>query len=136
MSRVGFDQTLCYLKGGFDTWKISGKEYDLISCVSAGELEKLAKEEIMLVFDVRKENEFISKHIASAQNTPLDLLNDYLDRFPENQPFYIHCAGGYRSIIANSILKSKGYHNLIDVLGGFSSIRNTDIHIKENICTN
>tara|TARA_B100001059_G_scaffold114378_2_gene114626 strand:- start:80050 stop:81462 length:1413 start_codon:yes stop_codon:yes gene_type:complete len=133
LSRVGFDQTLGYLKGGFDTWKISGKEYDLISGVSAGDLEKLAKEENMLVFDVRKENEFISKHIASAQNTPLDLLNDYLDRFPENQPFYIHCAGGYRSVIAASVLKKRGIHNLIDVQGGFKAIKETKIELTDHV---
>ena len=134
LSRVGFDQTLGYLKGGFDAWKISGKEYDMISGVTAGDLEKLAKEENVLVFDVRKENEFISEHIASAQNTPLDLLNDYLDRFPENQPFYIHCAGGYRSVIAASILKKRGIHNLIDVQGGFKAIKETKIELTDHVC--
>ena len=134
LSRVGFDQTLGYLKGGFDAWKISGKEYDMISGVTAGDLEKLAKEEKVLVFDVRKENEFISEHIASAQNTPLDLLNDYLDRFPENQPFYIHCAGGYRSVIAASILKKRGIHNLIDVQGGLKAIKETKIELTDHVC--
>ena len=134
LSRVGFDQTLGYLKGGFDAWKISGKEYDMISGVTAGDLEKLAKEEKVLVFDVRKENEFISEHIASAQNTPLDLLNDYLDRFPENKPFYIHCAGGYRSVVAASILKKRGIHNLIDVQGGFKAIKETKIELTDHVC--
>lgn len=134
LSRVGFDKTLGYLKGGFDAWKISGKEYDMISGVTAGDLEKLAKEEKVLVFDVRKENEFISEHIASAQNTPLDLLNDYLDRFPENKPFYIHCAGGYRSVIAASILKKRGIHNLIDVQGGFKAIKETKIELTDHVC--
>ena len=134
LSRVGFDQTLGYLKGGFDAWKISGKEYDMISGVTAGDLEKLAKEENVLVFDFRKENEFISERIASAQNTPLDLLNDYLDRFPENQPFYIHCAGGYRSVIAASILKKRGIHNLIDVQGGFKAIKETKIELTDHVC--
>ena len=134
LSRVGFDQTLGFLKGGFDAWKISGKEYDLISGVRAGDLEKLAKEENVLVFDVRKENEFISEHIAFAQNTPLDLLNNYLDRFPENQPFYIHCAGGYRSVIAASILKKRGIHNLIDVKGGYKAIKETKIKLTDHMC--
>ncbi len=134
LSRVGFDKTLGYLKGGFDAWKISGKEYDMISGVTAGDLEKLAKEEKVLVFDVRKENEFISEHIASAQNTPLDLLNDYLDRFPENKPFYIHCAGGYRSVVAASILKKRGIHNLIDVQGGFKAIKETKIELTDHVC--
>ena len=133
LSRVGFDQTLGYLKGGFDAWKISEKEYDLISGVSAGDLEKLAKEENVFVFDVRKENEFISERIAFAQNTPLDLLNNYLDRFPENQPFYIHCAGGYRSVIAASILKKRGIHNLIDVKGGYKAIKETKIKLTDHM---
>ena len=134
LSRVGFDHTIGFLKGGFDAWKISGKEYDMISGVTAGDLEKLAKEENVLVFDVRKENEFISEHIASAQNTPLDLLNDYLDRFPENQPFYIHCAAGYRSVIAASILKKRGIHNLIDIQGGFKAIKETKIKLMDHVC--
>jgi len=106
----------------------------MISGVTAGDLEKLAKEEKVLVFDVRKENEFISEHIASAQNTPLDLLNDYLDRFPENKPFYIHCAGGYRSVVAASILKKRGIHNLIDVQGGFKAIKETKIELTDHVC--
>ena len=134
LSRVGFDQTLGYLKGGFKAWKKSGKEYDMISGVTAKDLEKLAKKENVAVFDVRKENEFISEHIATAQNTPLDFLNDYLDRFPENQPFYIHCAGGYRSVIAASILKKRGVHNLIDVQGGFKAIKETQIELTDYVC--
>ena len=134
LSRVGFDQTLGYLKGGFEAWKKSGKEYDMISNVTAKDLEKLAKKENVAVFDVRKENEFISEHIATAQNTPLDFLNDYLDRFPENQPFYIYCAGGYRSVIAASILKKRGVHNLIDVQGGFKAIKETQIELTDYVC--
>ena len=134
LSRVGFDQTLGYLKGGFDSWKKSGKEYDMISGVSAKNLEKLIKEEKVAVFDVRKENEFISEHITTAQNTPLDFLNDYLGHFPESGPFYIHCAGGYRSVIAASILKKRGIHNLIDVRGGFKAIKETKIEVTDYVC--
>jgi hydroxyacylglutathione hydrolase len=134
LSRVGFDQTLGYLKGGFDSWKKSGKEYDMISGVSAKNLEKLIEEEKVAVFDVRKENEFISEHITTAQNTPLDFLNDYLGHFPESGPFYIHCAGGYRSVIAASILKKRGIHNLIDVRGGFKAIKETKIEVTDYVC--
>ena len=134
LSRVGFDQTLGYLKGGFDSWKKSGKEYDMISGVSAKNLEKLIEEEKVAVFDVRKENEFISEHITNAQNTPLDFLNDYLGHFPESGPFYIHCAGGYRSVIAASILKKRGIHNLIDVRGGFKAIKETKIEVTDYVC--
>ena len=133
LSRVGFDQTLGYLKGGIEAWKSSGKEYDMISGVNAKDLEKLVKQEKVPVFDVRKENEYLSGHISSAQNTPLDFLNDYLDRFPKNNPFFIHCAGGYRSVIAASILKKRGIHNLIDVQGGFKKIKETEIELSDYI---
>ena len=133
LSRVGFDQTLGYLKGGIEAWKNSGKEYDMISGVNAKDLEKLVKQEKVPVFDVRKENEYLSGHILSAQNTPLDFLNDYLDRFPKNNPFFIHCAGGYRSVIAASILKNRGIHNLIDVQGGFKKIKETEIELSDYI---
>ena len=133
LSRVGFDQTLGYLKGGIEAWKSSGKEYDMISGVNAKDLEKLVKQEKVPVFDVRKENEYLSGHISSAENTPLDFLNDYLDRFPKKNPFFIHCAGGYRSVIAASILKKRGIHNLIDVQGGFKKIKETEIELSDNI---
>ena len=133
LSRVGFDQTLGYLKGGIEAWKSSGKEYDMISRVNAKDLEKLVKQEKVPVFDVRKENEYLSGHISSAENTPLDFLNDYLDRFPKKNPFFIHCAGGYRSVIAASILKKRGIHNLIDVQGGFKKIKETEIELSDYI---
>ena len=133
LSRVGFDQTLGYLKGGIEAWKNSGKEYDMISGVNAKDLEKLVKQEKVPVFDVRKENEYLSGHISYAENTPLDFLNDYLDRFPKNNPFFIHCAGGYRSVIAASILKKRGIHNLIDVQGGFKKIKETEIELSDYI---
>ena len=133
LSRVGFDQTIGYLDGGFNSWKKSGKEYDMITQVDAENLEKLAEEENLMVFDVRKENEFISGHMETAQNTPLDCLNDYLGHYPKNRPFYIHCAGGYRSVIAASILKKRGIINLIDIKGGFKSIKETQIKLTD--CT-
>ena len=94
------------------------------------ELE-LAKEENVLVFDVRKENEFISGHMETAQNTPLDCLNDYLGHYPKNRSFFIHCAGGYRSVIAASILKKRGIINLIDIKGGFKAIKETQIKLTD-----
>ena len=131
LSRVGFDQTIGYLDGGFNSWKKSGKEYDMITQVNAENLEKLAKEENVLVFDVRKENEFISGHMEIAQNTPLDCLNDYLGHYPKNHSFYIHCAGGYRSVIAASMLKKRGIINLIDIKGGFKAIKETQIKLTD-----
>ena len=134
LSRVGFDNTLGYLKGGFDAWKKTGKEYDIISGVNAETLKTLIRDNTTSVFDVRKEGEYISEHILGAQNTPLDFLNDHLTQFPEKEPFYIHCAGGYRSMITASILKSRGIHNLIDVKGGFGAIKETGMAITDYIC--
>ena len=133
LSRVGFDQTIGYLDGGFNSWKKSGKEYDMISQVNAKNLEKLVKEKNVLVFDVRKENEFISGHMETAQNTPLDCLNDYLGHYPKNHSFYIHCAAGYRSVIAASILKKRGIINLIDIKGGFKAIKETQLKLTDCI---
>ena len=134
LSRVGFDHTLGYLEGGFEAWKNSGKEYDIISRIVAKDLEGFIKEKKVDVFDVRKESEYISEHIPNAQNTPLDFLNDHLNQFPEKDAFYVHCAGGYRSVIAASILKKRGIHNLVDVQGGFKAIKETNIELSDYIC--
>lgn len=134
LSRVGFDHTLGYLEGGFDAWKNSGKEYDIISGIGAKDLEDLIKEKKLAVFDVRKESEYLSEHVPNAQNTPLDFLNDHLNQFPEKDTFYVHCAGGYRSVIAASILKKRGVHNLVDVQGGFKAIKETNIELSDYIC--
>ena len=134
LSRVGFDHTLGYLEGGFDAWKNSGKEYDIISGIGAKDLEGLIKEKKLAVFDVRKESEYLSEHIPNAQNTPLDFLNEHLNQFPEKDTFYVHCAGGYRSVIAASILKKRGVHNLVDVQGGFKAIKETNIELSDYIC--
>ena len=133
LSRVGFDQTIGYLDGGFNSWKKSGKEYDMISQVNAKSLEKLVKEENVLVFDVRKENEFISGHMETAQNTPLDCLNDYLGHYPKNHSFYIHCAAGYRSVIEKKKKKKRGIINLIDIKGGFKAIKETQLKLTDCI---
>lgn len=134
LSRVGFDHTLGYLEGGFEAWKNSGKEYDIISSIVAKDLEGFIKEKKVDVFDVRKESEYISEHIPNAQNTPLDFLNDHLNQFPEKDTFYVHCTGGYRSVIAASILKKRGIHNLVDVQGGFKAIKETNIELSDYIC--
>lgn len=134
LSRVGFDNTLGYLAGSFEAWKAAGKEYDSISGVSAEALEAAIKNENAIVFDVRKEGEYLSEHIDGAQHTPLDYINDYLRDFPENGTFYIHCAGGYRSVIAASLLKKRGIHNLIDVKGGFKAIKETTIPVTDYVC--
>ena len=134
LSRVGFDQSIGYLEGGFTSWKAAGKEFDTISSVDAQILETAITEKNATIFDVRKDSEFLSEHIISAKNTPLDFLNDHLGRFPEKGTFYLHCAGGYRSVIAASILKKRGIHNLINVNGGFKSILETKIALSDYVC--
>ncbi|MEP2281540.1 MBL fold metallo-hydrolase [Maribacter sp.] len=134
LSRVGFDGTLGFLEGGFDAWKKASMEYDTVSQVNVAGLKKLIETENVSVFDVRKESEFLSEHIIDAVNTPLDYLNDHLAEFPNSKSFYLHCAGGYRSMIASSILKSRGIHNLIDVKGGFKAIKEAGIPVTEFVC--
>ena len=134
LSRVGFDNTLGYLKGSFDAWKADGKEYDTISSISAETFKERYEENKDVVFDVRKEGEFISEHIENAHHTPLDYLNDYLSEFPDNKTFYVHCAGGYRSVIAASILKSRGIHNLVDIAGGYKAIKEAHIPVTNYVC--
>ncbi len=134
LSRVGFDYTIGYLKGGFKAWKDAGKDTDTIESISATEFKTRLEKDDIPVFDVRKEGEFTSAHINEAHLTPLDFLNDYLSEFPNTDTFYVHCAGGYRSVIAASILKSRGIHNLVDVAGGFSAIKAAGIPVTDYVC--
>jgi glyoxylase-like metal-dependent hydrolase (beta-lactamase superfamily II)/rhodanese-related sulfurtransferase len=135
LSRVGFDHTIGYLKGGIEAWKNAGKEVDFIEAVTAEALhQKLESDPKTPVFDVRKPSEYGSEHVIGAVNTPLDYINDYIDAFPENENFYLHCAGGYRSVITASILKARGIHNLIDVKEGFSAIKKSHIPVSEFVC--
>ena len=134
LSRVGFDNTLGYLKGSFEAWKAEGKEYDTISSISAETFKERYEENKDVVFDVRKEGEFVSEHIEDAHHTPLDYLNDYLSEFPNDKTFYVHCAGGYRSVIAASILKSRGIHNLVDIAGGYKAIKEANIPVTNYVC--
>jgi glyoxylase-like metal-dependent hydrolase (beta-lactamase superfamily II)/rhodanese-related sulfurtransferase len=132
LSRVGFDKTLGVLAGGIESWKHKGKEIELVSSVAAKDFSK--EIENAKIYDVRKESEYLSERIDAAINTPLDKLNDYLNEFPENKTFYIHCAGGYRSMIAAGILKSRGIHNFMDVSGGFVAIKEAGIKTTDFVC--
>jgi glyoxylase-like metal-dependent hydrolase (beta-lactamase superfamily II)/rhodanese-related sulfurtransferase len=132
LSRVGFDNTLGYLKGSYLAWEKSGKETDSIRSISA---EDFALEMGNIkVFDVRKVGEYQSTHVTNATHTPLSKINDYLENYKTEKTSYIHCAGGYRSVIAASILKSRGIHNFTDVKGGFGAIKKTNISISEYVC--
>ena len=132
LARVGFDNVLGYLKGGINAWKESGFEIDSVEGISAEALEK--KIDKANIFDVRKVNEYQSEHIQDVANTPLSNINAHLSEFPKEDDFYVHCAGGYRSVIAASILKARGFHNLIDVRGGFKAIKETKIPLTEFVC--
>ena len=134
LSRVGFDNVKGYLKGGFSAWKDANKEIEAIKTISADDFNNKYSEQNTNVFDVRKFTEYQSEHVEGAKNFPLNNINDFISDFNIDGSNYIHCAGGYRSIIANSILKSHGIHNLVDVLGGFSSIKKTDIAKTEYVC--
>ena len=135
LARVGFDNTLGYLEGGIAAWEAAGKELDQVESHTAHELKShLLKEKSVIVFDVRQEGEYISQHMSVAKHSPLNYINDYFDTFPKDKTFYIHCAGGYRSMIAASILKSRGFHNFIDVAGGFKAIQEAAIDTTDYIC--
>lgn len=134
LSRIGFDNVVGYLDGSFDSWKNAGMEYDTITSISAKEFESKFSLNESLVFDVRKDGEYRSEHIEGAHHTPLDYINNYLSEFPNDKTFFVHCAGGYRSVIAASVLKSRGIHNLVDVTGGYAAIKNTSIPKTDFVC--
>ncbi len=134
LARVGFDNTLGYLKGSFEAWKKEGKTTDKVEGIDAAGLKALSEKESVTVFDVRKRGEYLSEHIPDAKSTPLDFINEHMNEFPTEKPFYMHCAGGYRSMIAASILKSRGIHNLIDIKGGFGAIKESGMKVSDYIC--
>ena len=128
LSRVGFDKTLGFLEGGIASWQNAGKQIDSMQTVSAETL-KDAIDEGVPVFYLFKQGEYSASHVTTASHTPLSFMNDYLALFPDASPFYLYCAGGYRSVIAASILKSRGIHGGINVTGGFASIKEAAITV-------
>lgn len=134
LSRVGYDNTVGFLKGGFEAWKDSGKEFEMVNRISATELEKAMKDERPLIIDVRKKSEFDSEHLIGAVNIPLNEINQHLAEFPKDSTFVIHCAGGYRSMIAASILKQRGWQDFADVEGGFADLAKTALPKSEYVC--
>ena len=129
LARVGFDNSLGYLKGGLKNWKMQGKLTTNVNQIDSVVFKKLIQNEKLKVFDLRKSDEYISGYIPNAQNIPLDFLNKKISSFRLNDTFYMHCAGGYRSMIAASILKSKGIHNFTDIKGGLNALRKTGLEI-------
>ena len=135
LSRVGFDNVLGYLEGGLDAWVKAGKDTDDIQTVDAEAFASvLNSTPEAKVVDVRKDGEYQSEHVENAIHASLEYLANNMHLIPKDEPFYLHCAGGYRSLIAHSMLKARGYHNAIDVLGGFNAIRATDAPCTEYVC--
>jgi len=126
LSRVGFDQLVGYLEGGYEAWKSAGEAIDLIIDVDADEMKMdINYDTHMVIVDVRKELEFDNGHVQTAVNIPLNHMTDLslISNFEENENIYVHCAGGYRSVIAASLMKKQGIHNLRNVLGGYEAIK-------------
>ncbi|MDH5381819.1 MAG: rhodanese-like domain-containing protein [Cyclobacteriaceae bacterium] len=134
LSRVGYDNTLGFLEGGITAWEKAGKETDTINSIPATEFAVHFDAGDIQVVDVRKPSEFLSEHVEGAENLPLDYLNDNMEKLDKDQTYFVHCAGGYRSMIAVSILKSRGFHNLVDVAGGFKAIAETNVPKTEYVC--
>lgn len=135
LSRVGFDGAVGYLEGGFNAWKSAGKETDGIKSIPAEKLAEMMETAQITILDVRKANEFLSEHVEKAINLPLDYINENFNSIDKNKTYFVHCAGGYRSVIFNSIMRSRGYDKLIDVAGGFKAIKeNGNIPITAFVC--
>ena len=133
LSRVGFDHILGHLENGFETWENSGKEIDTVNRISAEQFSSEYFEDIKIL-DVRKESEFEAEHVQNAYSRPLAYINDWINDVDSDEHFYIHCAGGYRSMMAASILQARGYRNFSEVEGGFNDISKTDIPKTDFVC--
>ena len=130
LARVGYDHCIGFLEGGFAVWQRSGKEIDSIESISAGEFAQRRKANPdVAVVDVRKPDEYGSEHVKKAKNLPLDALSEQMSQIRRDEPVYVHCAGGYRSMVANSILKARGFDNVVNVEGGIAAIKQTDVPV-------
>ncbi|WP_247233341.1 rhodanese-like domain-containing protein [Telluribacter sp. SYSU D00476] len=127
LARVGYDYTLGYLEGSFEAWEKAGKEVDTIDSISAEQLAEQIKEGNLTVVDVRKPTEYEVEHVEGALNLPLDSISEQMAEYPKDKTLYLHCAGGYRSMVAASILKSRGFDKVLDIQGGFGALAKTDI---------
>lgn len=136
LARVGYDHSMGYLEGGIEAWIASGKPTDQIQSISAEAFASKTKKKSLPILDVRKEGEFASMHLNldGVQHFALDYINHQMDQIDANKTYYIHCAGGYRSVIAASILKGRGFHNLVDIDGGFAALKKTDVPMSEFVC--
>ncbi len=134
LARVGYDYVIGFLAGGFDAWKNSGKEVDTVTRITADEFAARVDIQKDKIIDVRRPSEFEAEHVENANNVPLDYINENIASFPKDEHFFLHCAGGYRSMITSSILKSRGWENFTEVAGGFSAIAKTEVPRTSFVC--
>lgn len=134
LSRVGFDNVLGHLAGGFDAWKNAGKETDTVNRITAEQFSNEIKIGENKIIDVRKESEYVAEHVEEAYSKPLAYINDWVKDINPQEHFYLHCAGGYRSMITASILQAKGYRNFTEVEGGFNAIAKTNVPKTDFVC--
>lgn len=133
LARVGFDNVIGYLEGGFENWKHSGKEMDEIRRSSAQEFA-IEFNEKSIVIDVRKPSEYEAEHVNEAFSRPLDYISEWIGNINDTEHFFLHCAGGYRSMIAASILNSHGIRNFTEIVGGFNKIKETSVPKSNFVC--
>ncbi|MET4083286.1 hydroxyacylglutathione hydrolase [Pedobacter sp. UYP30] len=123
LARVGYDHTIGFLAGGVKAWEKAGKEMDHINSINPAELaQKIGKADV-IILDVRKETEFETEHAKGAKNIPLDYVNEQMTKLNKDETYFVHCAGGYRSMVFNTVLRARGFRNLIDITGGFKAIK-------------
>ena len=134
LTRVGFDNIIGHLKYGFQAWAAAGYDIDTINRITAEEFEKEVKIGESKVIDVRKESEYEAEHVEDAYSRPLASINEWVKDINPEEHFYLHCAGGYRSMIAASILQARGYRNFSEVEGGFNAIAKTNISKTDFVC--
>jgi glyoxylase-like metal-dependent hydrolase (beta-lactamase superfamily II)/rhodanese-related sulfurtransferase len=134
LARVGFDQVLGYLKGGISAWKDAGKQTDTVKRITASQFEHEFKPNESMVIDVRRETEYAASHVDEAYSKPLAYINEWVGNIDPKKHFYLHCAGGYRSMIAASILKARGFHHFSEIDGGFNAINKTSVPKTDFIC--
>jgi hydroxyacylglutathione hydrolase len=134
LSRVGFDNVLGHLAGGFQTWVDAGKETDKVNRITAEEFASKVDVTKDMIIDVRKDSEYAAEHVENAYSKPLAFINDWVKDINPQEHFYLHCAGGYRSMVAASILQARGYRNFTEVAGGFNAIAKTDVPKTDYVC--
>jgi len=134
LSRVGFDHVIGYLEGGFESWLNAGKPVDTVERIGATEFAGMLDVKTDTVFDIRREGEYAAEHIENAYNKPLLYINDWIKEINPGEHFFVHCAGGYRSMIAASILQARGYRNFTEIAGGYKAIAETNIPRTNFVC--